>query len=194
MTRTIAAVTMAAVVMPPYLSFRVEDSTGLVARPRRDHQPTVPLKTEITSRTGCTAQRSSSLRATAQAAMECDTDLARRVGDLQVHPDVDDVIAVSQDELTQILSDILRIVFSHSNVRHVDIYAGRQPARDRVTVIAAYDLSSPLPCIRMLGRSDNECHRLQMEQWPPSCSATWFDNGFDYIYQIAIDKKPIGTT
>lgn len=201
-TLTIITTAMAALVMPPFLSFRVERGgdvalllfqsiVGFVVAsklPAKDRGDRQTLRATQLERTCPTRRGSYSLLTVVRKVREGDGDLGRKLSDLDVYGNVDSGIAVSEQELEHIVADVLRIALSHSNVQRVSVYAGRQPALDRITIEAEYDLTSPLPRIRMLGRSDSQCH-LQTDRWPPNCSLTLLDNGYEYIYLISIFKQ-----
>ena len=121
--------------------------------------------------------------------METDADLKKRWNDVEVDGELEGNVALSEAELDRLVSSLLRTAFTHKNVRHVGMYTGRQPTLDRITLVAGYDPSSTLPCVRSLGRPEAQCQVLQVDHLPPHCSATWFDNGCDYVYQIAIHRN-----
>ncbi|MEO8367608.1 MAG: DUF4118 domain-containing protein [Candidatus Solibacter sp.] len=126
--------------------------------------------------------------------LEKDAGLWLRSADLHVEVDQDQRIKLSEHEFDRILTDILRLAFARNEVtggtrsRRVSIYAAHRPSCDRISVSAEYDLEPTLPRVRIVGRNDDQCKRIPTSGWPPRCSATWFDNGFEYIYQVAIQK------
>ena len=121
--------------------------------------------------------------------MEADADLKERLDDVEVDGELEGNVALSEAELDRLVLSLLRTAFTHTNVRHVGMYTGRQPTLDRITLVAEYDPSPALPRVRSLGRPETQCQVVQMEHLPPHCSATWFDNGYDYVYQIAIQRN-----
>jgi hypothetical protein len=122
--------------------------------------------------------------------METDDGLKERLEDVEVDGELEGNVALSEVELARLVSSLLRTAFTNTNVRNVGMYTGRQPTLDRITLVAGYDPSPTLPRVRSLGRPETQCQVLQMDHLPPHCSATWFDNGYDYVYQIAIHRNP----
>jgi hypothetical protein len=123
-------------------------------------------------------------------AMDSDAGLSRRASDLHVHADRYARPPVSAPELDRVVLDILRTAFGRSNVQRVSVYSGRQPGAERIRVVAEYELDPPLPRLRITGRSDDQCIALTMPGWPRGCTATCFDNGTEFIYQIQLSDLP----
>ena len=121
--------------------------------------------------------------------MEADADLKERLDDVEVDGELEGNVALSEAELDRLVLSLLRAAFTHTNVRHVGMYTGRQPTLDRITLVAGYDPSPTLPRVRSLGRPETQCQVLRMDHLPPHCSVTWFDNGYDYVYQIASQRN-----
>ena len=209
MTLTALTAATAALVMPPFLSWEVERGSDLLAllfqtvvglivayrspprtlliRTRAARRSVVPRQIEPVRRS---AERPYSLPTVVRRVMEGDADLIKRAGDLGVYGELDGGIAVSQDVLEKLVLDILRLAFSDSKVQRVNVYTGRQPALDRIDVVAEYDLVPALSRMRLVGRSDGECH-IRTDNWPPNCSAARFDNGFEHTYLISIHKRSL---
>jgi hypothetical protein len=119
-------------------------------------------------------------------ATDRDAGLRRRVSDLHVYVDQYARPHVSISELDQMVLDILRTAFGCSKVQCVSVYSGRQPGVVRIRVVAKYELDPTLPRLRITSRSDDHCIALPTPGWPRGCSATCFDNGTEFIYQIQI--------
>jgi hypothetical protein len=205
MTLTALTAATGALLMPPFFSWQVERTSDLLAllfqtivglviayrwpartRPKRCSTVSGPIEPF-----GRPARQTYPLAAILRRVMERDRDLEKRVGRLDVYGELDGTIAVSavsEDQLEKMFLDILRMAFSDSKVQHVSVYTGRQPARDRISVVAEYDLESALPGIRLLGRWDSQ-YQIRTSNWPRNCSATYFDNGYEYIYLISIYKR-----
>ena len=119
-------------------------------------------------------------------AMDRDAGLRRRASDLHVYVDQYARPHVSISELDQMVRDILRTAFGRSHVQCVSVYSGRQPGVVRIRVVAEYELDPTLPRLRITSRSDDHCIALPTPGWPRGCTATCFDNGTEFIYQIQI--------
>ena len=194
----ITAVPLAVLMAPPFLSLRVEEGADfamlllqsvfgfVVASKPKNRREALESRVSYAPRP-TPIQSQCSLASGARIVMERDAQLRPRLKDLQVYGASEVHVGLSDPDLERILSDILRMAFSHPDVRCVGAYAARQPSLDRITIAAEYDLTSALPRIRTVGRSDSV--PLETGNWPPNCSASWFDNGFEYIYQIAIQKS-----
>ena len=118
--------------------------------------------------------------------LDRDAELRRRASDLHVYVDQYARPHLTISELDQMLLDILRTAFGRSKVQCVSVYSGRQPGVVRIRVAAEYDLDPTLPRLRITGRSDDQCIALPMPGWPRGCTATCFDNGTEFIYQIQV--------
>ena len=38
------------------------------------------------------------------------------------------------------------------------------------------------------GKRDEDCEALEFAGWPPHSRASWFDNGFERVYQISLRR------
>src|SRR5262249_22044262 len=123
-----------------------------------------------------------------RSVMERESDLLERISDLEVYGELDGRIAISRQELEQILSDVIRRAFSDPKVQRVNVYTARQPALDQISIVAQYHCPPSLPHFRLLGRSDSECP-IQTPKWPANCSATYIDNGLEHTYHVSIHKN-----
>jgi hypothetical protein len=91
--------------------------------------------------------------------------------------------------LGEILTDVLRIAIEKPEVRRLSIYRVRRPAMGRVCVRAEYAASPE--GLRVTGRNDDRCAVLAMPGWPEGCSATWFDNGAEYVYEVSLRRNAL---
>jgi hypothetical protein len=97
---------------------------------------------------------------------------------------------ISRHSLEQMISDVMKIVTSHANVKSLSVYLTTLPSVDQIIICADYWGTGPLPRLRWLGRTDKE-RPLDISGWPQNCSAAFFDNGYEYIYSISISKRSI---
>ncbi|HYR43664.1 MAG TPA: hypothetical protein VER98_11610 [Terriglobia bacterium] len=201
-----------ALIMPPFLSWQVDNDldllallfqnvVGLIVAYRSPVRPR-PISTRNARRSPVSChhvdpmrlsaeRRNYSLPTVVSSIMEGNANLIKRAGDLEVYGELDGRIAVSQDVLERLVLDVLRLAFSDSRVQHVSVYTERQPALDRIDVVAEYDVAPALPRIRLLGRSDGQ-YQIPTDNWPPNCSAASFDNGHEQTYLISIYKRNAG--
>ena len=93
--------------------------------------------------------------------------------------------AVPPEKLEKILSDVMQLALANSSTHEIKVYTSRRPSLDLISLVAEYNSSPSLPHVRILGRSGSQC-ALRIKDWPANCSATFFDNGFEHIYQISI--------
>jgi hypothetical protein len=122
-----------------------------------------------------------------QSIVNRDEHLAATVCEIDVCGELQETAAISEQELEQILSDVLRIALCRPEIRHVKVHIVRRPAMDQISVAAEYGENLSLPRIRILGRSDAG-RPVPTKSWPAHCSAICFDNGFDHSYLISIKK------
>jgi hypothetical protein len=202
MMLTAVAAAAGALIMPPAPSWEVDSTTDVMTLvfqsmvglavayrwpPKAQHEQrsaAFPLAAFLRR----PKERSYSLLASVKVVMERDPELAERLRDIDVCGELHDMVAVSRDELEQILSDVIRIAFSDPRIRRIKVYTGRQPALDQVNVVAEYDHPISLPRFRMLGRSDSQSP-IWTKDWPANCTAFSFDNGFEHTYIISIRKS-----
>jgi hypothetical protein len=132
-------------------------------------------------------QSTPSLHTIVQAVLNHHDAVAARRGDIEICGELHDVSAVPQNKLETILSDVLHIAISNPATQRVRIHTGHRPGLDQICVVAQCSDPVALPRLRILGRSDSE-RALRAKAWPANCSATFFDNGFEHIYEISIQK------
>ena len=191
-----------ALMMPPVFSLRVESSAGIAVlvvngvaglivahavRPRSRIFRVVESMQGPPERLA--ASDGLSFPEAISGVMERDSVLRRRASDVCVHVDQNTRSSMGADALDQILLDILRVALSHSNVHRVNVYASRRPSEECIRVAAEYAVQPSFPRLRVTGRTDDSCANLALPRWPDICSATWFDNGFEFIYQVRIKRR-----
>jgi hypothetical protein len=191
-----------AFLMPPVFSLRVESSAGIAAlvvngltglfvahvlHPRRGSSRVAEPVQERSQRPPA-ADRPLLAESVLQV-IERDQELRSRASDVCVDVDQNSRPSMAAGELEWILLDILRIAFSHSNVHRVGVYFSRRPEEECVRIVAEYAVQATLPRLRMTGRADEACAAIALSRCPDGCSATWFDNGFEFIYQVRINRR-----
>jgi len=189
-----------AFLMPPVFSLRVESGAGIAAlvvnglaglvvahkvRPRRQSsavaEPVRPSPARLPAMEG------PALAEAISQVVARDAGLQQRALNVGVHVDEHSRPHLSAAELDGVLLDILRTAFSQSNVHRVDVYSSRRPGEECIRVAAEYAVSPAPPRLRITGRTDDSCAALSWPHWSKACSATWFDNGFEVIYQVRIE-------
>jgi hypothetical protein len=201
MMLTAVAAATAALIMPPFPSWEVESTTDVMTlvfqsivglavaykwqpKVNRDERSvSLPLAAFLRRQT----IRSCSLPETVKAVMEPNAELAKRLTDVDICGELHSMVAVSQNELEQILSDVIRTAFSEPKVQRIKLYSSRRPGLNQISLVAEYDLPASLPRFRILGRSDIQTP-IKMKDWPANCAAFSFDNGFELTYLIAIGE------
>ena len=200
-TLTAVASGLLAFLMPPVFSFRVESGAGIAAlvvngvaglvvahkvRPRRQRSGVAQPAWRSPARPP--AMEGPALAEAISQVVARDACLRRRASDVGVHVDENSRLHLSADDLDRVLLDILRMAFSQSNVHRVDVYSSRRPGEECIRVAAEYAVSLESPRLRITGRTGDSCAALASPQWSRACSATWFDNGFEFIYQVRIER------
>ena len=122
------------------------------------------------------------------AILEHDPRLGSRSSALELHTDIQLRISLSATALENVLHDVLNLAFRSPHVWRVSLYAGQLPGCERITVVAEYGVETERPRLLMLGRIGDGCVQLPAANWPSSCSATWFDNSYEHIYRISIQR------
>ena len=197
MMMTAFAAASAAIIMPPFASWAIQDPADLLAVvlqtlvgltvvyswPRKNQlreQP-APSFSDRSRNPGY------SLNAIVQSVMKRNRELAAKINHIQICADLHGSAAVSRDDLERIISDVMEMAFSQPNTRHARIYTACRPNLDEIRLITEFDDALPQPRVRILSRSDHHCP-IQTKAWPANCSATFFDNGSEQTYQISIRK------
>ena len=185
-------------VMPPELSFRVENprdlatlfthgTTSLVVAHmlRRKRRRQVPAERPI--RVPRTLDINA-LSITAAIAQALEIGEYRRMVEVHGTPDLAPTPSHFDPEIAHVIADVLNLAFDQSpTVRRVSIYAGLQPGSEHLWIAAQHQPDPPLPYSLTVG-----CHtaeRVVHPSWRTRCSVTWFDNGIEHIYQIAIPLR-----
>jgi len=191
-----------AFLMPPVFSLRVESSAGIAAlvvngvagllvahtvRPR--HAPCSLAEPMQGRPARATAPDGPLLAERILQVIERDAVLRGRTSNVYVHVDQNSHLSIAASELDRILLDVLRLALSYSKVHRVDVYSSRRPEEECIRVAAEYAIEPVIPRLRVTGRTDDSCAALAPPGWPDTCSATWFDNGFELIYQVRIKRR-----
>ena len=199
-TLTAVASGLLAFLMPPVFSLRVESGAGIAAlvvngiaglvvahkiRPKR--RPRSAAEPVWRSPARLPAVEGPALADAISQVVARDACLQQRASDVGVHVDEEARAHLSAAELDRVLLDILRTAFSQSNVHRVDVYSSRRPGEECIRVAAEYAVSPAPPRLRITGRTGDSCAVLARPHWSKACSATWFDNGFEFIYQVRIE-------
>lgn len=199
-TLTAVASGLLAFLMPPVFSLRVESGAGIAAlvvnslaglvvahkfRPRRPPRGVTDLVRWGPARPP--AAEGPALAEAISQVVASDACLRQRASDVGVHVDESSRPPLSADDLDRVLLDILRTAFSQSKVHRVDVYSSRRPGEECIRVAAEYAVSPAPARLRITGRTGDSCVALTSPHWSNACSANWFDNGFEFIYQVRIE-------
>ena len=91
------------------------------------------------------------------------------------------------DETRLILSDVLTAALQTPGVQRVSFYGGQGPNIRRLIIVAHYVWPRPQFKVITVGRRDEDCEPVHFPGWPFHSCASWFDNGYDRIYQISVE-------
>jgi hypothetical protein len=182
--------------MPPQYSLRISDrgdfaaialfgSVGLVfaktvARPKRPMpgQPEVP---EATPSPAVLVDLETVL-----ADLMSSSDLGQRLRERQVKVTSHlPSFRFSYVDAIRILSQVFEAVLLDPELRRVSFNFGRRPGVNLVFVTGLRAWPLPLQKTMTIGRSDDACEKTDWP-WPSDLHATWFDNEYGRIYQIAL--------
>lgn len=194
----LCSATMAYFVMPPVFSFRVSQTHDLIAlaiygatglllvktAPTRKYADPLPLEPSgypyVSSRCQGTdlADALSDVMSSALGARLQALGLALPEGTL--------TLPCAHGEAVRILVDVLMAALQVPNVRRIAIHASQQPGVRQLIVAAHYVWPPPLNRVIIVGRRDEDCEAATFDGWPPNSHASWFDNGYDRIFQISV--------
>ena len=97
-------------------------------------------------------------------------------------------LRLSEAEAVRIVGDVMAMALQHPHVQKVSISQARKPSEDRVSVFAEHATDHG-PGFRMLGQNRERCQTVRGSGWPRGCYAAWFDNGYEYVYQITVPDE-----
>lgn len=92
----------------------------------------------------------------------------------------------THDETLRMLSDVLTAALETPEVQRISVYLTHRPSVRRLIVTAHYVWPPPQCKVIRIGARDDECKPTTFPGWPLESRASWFDNGYDRIYQISV--------
>ena len=115
--------------------------------------------------------------------MSSDLGVQLRAADIAI--DVASVgLPCPHGDALRILTDVVTAALRDSEIRRISVYGGRRPGIQRLVVAAHRSWPPPLYKSITIGRRDEDCEPVVFSGWPSHSRATWFDNGYDRIYQF----------
>jgi hypothetical protein len=199
----LCSATMAFFLMPPLYSLRVSRSHDIVALSFYGTVGLVLAKTAPSKKKKFAAAGVDPVCIVAPR-QGLETNLSLTVADLMSSDLGDRLRAVdfavvgkgftlpcSREETRRILSDVLTAALQTPEVKRVSIYGGARPAVSRLIVAAHCVWPPPLRRVITIGRRDEDCEPATFPGWPLHSGATWFDNGFDRIFQISVRSRAV---
>ena len=164
MIMTAFAAVSSAILMPPFASWEIDNTTDLVAVlfqtlvgltviykwPNKNsyRQPVIPSF-------GHPRNPGFSLHIIVQTVMRRNKELAAKINHIQVCGDLQGPVAISADDLERIVSDVMSMAFSEPEIRHAKVYTARRPTVDEISLVTEYDDGVSLPRVRILGWPDH---------------------------------------
>jgi hypothetical protein len=94
-------------------------------------------------------------------------------------------ISATQGEALQLFSKVLDDGYADVQPIRILAYGGRTPGRERIW-LAMQHREWPEQSAVTIGQHAEHCRAFDLSGCG-NCSASWFDNGFERIYQICID-------
>jgi hypothetical protein len=190
MMATAVAAASAAIIMPPFASWQVENTTDVVTVV---FQSIIGLAVAYrwSARNGAVGRDNpppqlSATRSAEEGRFRAIPDVMGKIP-IEALGELPNFSAVPPEKLEKILSDVMQLALANSSTHEIKVYTSRRPSVDLISLVAEYNSSPSLPHVRILGRSGSQC-AIRIKGWPANCSATFFDNGFENIYQISIGK------
>ncbi|HEX4275151.1 MAG TPA: DUF4118 domain-containing protein [Bryobacteraceae bacterium] len=188
---------MAFFMMPPVFSFRVLRTSDVLALAFYATTGLVLTHTAPSRR-----RRALPDTQWAPAPKRLEADLATAVADLDASAlgerlrKVAGAIAIegcalpcTADETFRILSDTVTAALAVQSVQRISIFGSQQPSARRLKVVAHRVWPTPENEIIMIGRREENCIPADFPGWPAHAHASWFDNGYDCIYQVSVDDS-----
>ena len=190
---TVAAATCGvsvAVAMPPAFSFAVDrlaDQATLAAYgllsllvllgiPKKRGAATDKVAPSLAGREGPPALPEAQLSEIVRN-IAARRELAARNIDISVG---DLLLSSCPERAEQILDEVFAAALSEPGIEAVAVYGGRWPGQDRVWVAARYRELPPEAFVLANGRRDGDSPGMG------TGPVTWFDNGFERVYQIPL--------
>lgn len=90
-------------------------------------------------------------------------------------------------DAAHILSQVLTIVMADPQLRRVSFHVCRRPGVNLLFVTGLRASALPLQQTIAIGRGAQNCESADFP-WPSGVNATWFDNGYGRVFQIAIPE------
>jgi hypothetical protein len=90
----------------------------------------------------------------------------------------------SYAEAVTVLSAVFAAVLSEPHLQRISVQAARGPSLALLYVCAG-TVPVPLQQTITIGRRAEDSSTAVFPSWPTSMSATWFENGYGRVYQIA---------
>jgi len=117
------------------------------------------------------------------------SDLGDRLSKTNIVLDLEcAVMPWAPDDMVRILSAVITNAIQKCNVQRISICGGRRPGIRRLVVTAHRVWPPPLNVVIDVGKADEDCEAVASLDLPRSSRATWFDNGYSYIYQLTAEE------
>ena len=193
----LCGVSMAFFLMPPIFSIRVSQSHDIVALAFYGAGGLVLARSAPKKRRALVQVRPISdlgVRKRVETDLSCgiadviSSDLGVRLRALDFDVATGGVsLPCTPDETRRILSDVLTAALQTPGVERVSVYGGQGPSIRRLIVVAHYVWPPPQGKVIIVGKRDEDCERATFPRWPLHSRASWFDNGYERIYQISVE-------
>ncbi len=196
----LGSATMAFFLMPPLYSLRVSQTHDIVVLAFYGGAGLVLAKAAPSRKKRAFIRVDTVCDQTPRRALE--TDLSRAVADL-MSSDLGGplraldftvfgealTLPCTQDQTLRMLSDVLTAALETPEVQRISVYLTHRPSVRRLMVTAHY-VWPPSQCkVIRIGARDDECKPATFPGWPLESRASWFDNGYDRIYQVSVEAN-----
>lgn len=195
----LCSATMAFFLMPPVFSFRVSKTqdivvlafygaTGLVLAKTAPKKKRTPLRVDpVCDHPQCERLETDLSPAVADL-MASDLGVSLRAVNLAIFADAL-TLPCTKGETFRIMSDVITAAVHTPEVRCISIYGGHQPGVRRLVVTAHYVWPPPLLKVIPIGKRDDDCKPVNFPGWPLHSRASWFDNGYERIFQVSVEAN-----
>ncbi len=198
-TTAVCGAFMAYFLMPPVLSFQVSRSAdlatlagyggfGLVLTRVGRRKTTQHVTWQNPSRNGWPPAQQTSVALVVESLLA--SDFGTRLAAADIIVDVEDaVMPWARGDMIRILSAVITDAIGTPGTKRISIYGGRRPGIRRLVVAVHRIWPHPLNVVITIGKADRDCQHLQFLALPRNSRASWFDNGYDYVYQFSAEES-----
>jgi Domain of unknown function (DUF4118) len=194
----VCSAAMAYFLMPPVFSLRISQTSDLfalafygsvglvIAKSGPSRQKRIALREEPIRNIPPLKQPEADVRAVMTELMSSDLGVRLRAEDIAIEAASFGLPGPCGDAL-RMLTDVITRALQGSGIRRISVYGGKRPGVQHLVVAAHRVWPPPLYKVITIGKRDEDCEAAVFLGWPSHSHASWFDNGYDRIYQVSVE-------